>query len=149
PPRTHADDSTDRTGKYGRTPPSNHRGVTTTEQRQARERSAGLTAGFTATRCRSTVFACRSDDQDVFVSYARLGLALPVTLRNQIFARSAVISTAVAAGMLWLNIVSSWRLDWVGVAVLVAAAIGAVFYALSFARATLRVDPAGVVVGGS
>src|SRR5262249_54642958 len=40
PPRTHADDSTDRTGKYGRTPPSNHAPVTITGA-TTRERTLG------------------------------------------------------------------------------------------------------------
>jgi hypothetical protein len=75
-------------------------------------------------------------------------LDISKTIRNGNYLRTGCIATALAIAMLWLNIVSSWGLEWLGVALQVVLTGWAILALTLWRRATLRVDEEAVRVGG-
>jgi hypothetical protein len=72
---------------------------------------------------------------------------LPVTFRNWNFAKSAVVYAVLSGALLWLNLVSSWGLEWLGIALLAATIASTVYFAASWFMAVLYVDFDGVRLG--
>jgi hypothetical protein len=73
---------------------------------------------------------------------------IPTTFRNWNFAKSTVAYAAISAALLCLNVVSSWRLAWLGIGLLTVAAAAALFFAASWFLAVLRVEFDHVRLGG-
>jgi hypothetical protein len=73
---------------------------------------------------------------------------LPVTFRNWNFAKSAVAYAVLALLLLWLNSVSAWGLEWLGIGLLGVAVAAMLFFAASWLLATLRVEFDSIRVGG-
>jgi hypothetical protein len=73
---------------------------------------------------------------------------VPVTFRNWNFAKNAVVYAVCSGALLWLNVVSSWGLQWLGIGLLAAAAASTAFFTASWYVAVLRVDCDHVYLGG-
>jgi hypothetical protein len=70
------------------------------------------------------------------------------TVRNGNYPRTGCAVALLAIAALWINLVSSWGLEWLGVAVQVILTAWAVALFVLWRRATLQVDDASVQVGG-
>jgi hypothetical protein len=69
---------------------------------------------------------------------------LPVTFRNWNFAKSAIAFAILSGALLWLNLVSSWSLEWLGIGLQAATIAATVYFATSWLTAVLHVDFDGV-----
>jgi hypothetical protein len=75
-------------------------------------------------------------------------LDVPVTFRNWNFAKLAWSYLALSLIMYWVNSRSSYGLGWLGIGLQVAFVATSLFYAASWAKASLRVEHDVLCLGG-
>lgn len=92
--------------------------------------------------------ASKQRGQPVRMRRVPVDFEVPVTFRNWNFGKSTLMFALLAGLLAWMNVVSSWRLEWLGIGLLVAAVVGTLYFAASWWWATLSVDHDRVRVGG-